>query len=499
MTRLPLSLPAKEFRALFTTWSVCMVTVAATAALGITASAAVGLFVCALGSIALGTQLFGREFGNRTLGGLLSQPVARGSVLLIKMGVLVALVVSLGALSMALLPATPTDPPGSWAFWVALLFTLCGLFVAPCLTLLTRSGTAGLVFSIAVAGAIAVGCELVAIACQGSAPPEQLDAVRNVGLVGAMLVTSVLGALGTWWVFTRMDVLEGHDRAVRLAPWRGSSTESSAIVGAARRSHPIAQLVRKELHLQQMSFVVALLFVLSCGGLLLFQYLDSRLRPEFFESGTTLYLVLLGMVSGSIPCAEERSLGTLQSQRLLPVSTRIQWMVKAGVAVTLVITLGAVLPGLMLWGSGSATWWARVWPLAVPVLVLVTSLSLFVSALCSNGVRALLMAIPTAVAAMLALLWLDGTIYTMMDWWARPRGLINFASVISCRPPGLSLLAAAVISAILLHYGAVNQRSVHPSLAQLPRQLGWTIGLVVLLFVVLELATAQWFPRPPGL
>ena len=284
---------------------------------------------------------------------------------------------------------------------------------------------------------------------------------------------------------------------LRLAPWRGSSTESSAIVGAARRSHPIAQLVRKELHLQQMSFVVALLFVLSCGGLLLFQYLDSRLRPEFFESGTTLYLALLGMVSGSIPCAEERSLGTLQSQRLLPVSTRIQWMVKAGVAVALVITLGAVLPGLMLWGSGSATWWARVWPLAVPVLVLVTSLSLFVSALCSNGVRALLMAIPTAVAAMLALPWLIRTILIMMDWWARPRGLMyvsmGLRAAVWTQP-----LAAAVITAILLHYGGVNQRSVHPSLAQLPRQLGWIIGLVVLLFVVLVLATAQWMPRPPG-
>jgi ABC-type transport system involved in multi-copper enzyme maturation permease subunit len=77
MSRLPLSLPANELRALFITWSACMVALAGTAVFGTAGFPQVGLFVCALGSLALGTQLFGQEFGNRTLALLLSQPAAR--------------------------------------------------------------------------------------------------------------------------------------------------------------------------------------------------------------------------------------------------------------------------------------------------------------------------------------------------------------------------------------------------------------------------------------
>jgi hypothetical protein len=248
-----------------------------------------------------------------------------------------------------------------------------------------------------------------------------------------------------------------------------------------------------------MAFVVAALFVVSCGGLLVSQYFTSQPRPEVVETVTILYLMFLGLVIGSIPSAEERSLGTLQSQLLLPISARTQWMVKASVALALVIALGAVLPGLLLWDSGSETWWRRVWPRVTPVLVLSTSLSLFVSSMCSNGVRALLMAIPTVVVAILALIWMDLGILSIMNRWGRSHGLLNFSTALLFRDVWTCALPGAVLSALLLHFGSVNHRAVHLSLASLPPQLGWIASSVVLLLVVLELATARWFPLPLGI
>ena len=459
-------------------------------ALTVTASAPIALLVCSLGSLALGTQLFGQEFGNRTLGLLLSHPVRRRSVLLIKMGVLSAMVLSLAVASDVLRFADAADPHGLVQVRIALLFTLSGLLVAPCLTLLTRSSVAGFVFSIAVPGAIAVACELAATANLLSIDPEQFNDIRLAGLSGGMLVISLAGAISTAWMFTRVEAVEGG-RAIGLAPaWR--STTSRTTVAPA---HPIAQLVRKELHIQQMSFVVALLFVVASAGVGLFQYVTTKFRPELIETVATLYLMLLGVIAGSIPSAEERSLGTLQAQLLLPVSARTQWRVKAGVALGLVFALGLALPSLVLWMAGSATWWGRVWPAAATALILFTSLSLFVSSISSNGIRALFGAIVMAISAMFAFNWVEWTVFTLMDEWARRSSMMYLPHFWR----GLShLLALIVISAVLLHVASVNHRTSPCSKADVARQLGWISSVGVLLVVIIALSSAHWVPRPPG-
>ena len=143
------------------------------------------------------------------------------------------------------------------------------------LTLLTRSSVAGFVFSIAVPGAIAVACELAATANLLSSDPEQFNDIRLAGLSGGMLVTSLAGAMSTAWMFTRVEAVEGG-RAIGLAPaWR--STSSRTTVAPA---HPIAQLIRKELHIQQMSFVVAALFVLASGSVGLFLILHREISAR---------------------------------------------------------------------------------------------------------------------------------------------------------------------------------------------------------------------------
>lgn len=520
-TWVPASLVLKEFRSLYPTWAACILAIVAWRALAtatwqparllvwvsqpislntvgellaeglrLASSAPFGLAVLGFGSIALGTQLFGQEFDRRTLPLLLAQPVARQSVLLVKMGVLAALVLSLGLVSTLLLPAAVTGLD-DWSR-LGLLFTVCGVFVAPCLTLLTRSGLAGLIFSIAVPATMALAAHGFAISAFGGSSPQQIEAVRNAALLAGTCLASLTGAVGTAWAFMRMEVLDAG-AAVPLT----ASPARTITTSATRRYHPIAQLIGKELRLQQMAFVLAAMFVLASGGLLLFGYLISRAQPAILESVATLYLMLLGVVAGSIPSAEERSLGTLQQQLLLPISTRAQWIVKASVASVLVITLGAGLPTLVLYETSSATWWGRVWPFATLMLVLVASLSLYVSTLCSSGVRALLAAIPTVIGAMLTFSWVEWTIHTTIDWWARSRGLLNFSMGILWGSGWTQVLFAGVMTAVLLYFGSANSRTLQPARV-VPRQLGWIGSIVVLLLILVEVATARWILRPPG-
>jgi hypothetical protein len=109
------------------------------------------------------------------------------------------------------------------------------------------------------------------------------------------------------------------------------------------------------------------------------------------------------------------------------------------------------------------------------------------------------MAIPTVVVAILALIWMDLGILSIMNRWGRSHGLLNFSTALLFRDVWTCALPGAVLSALLLHFGSVNHRAVHLSLASLPPQLGWIASSVVLLLVVLELATARWFPLPLGI
>ena len=213
------------------------------------------------------------------------------------------------------------------------------------------------------------------------------------------------------------------------------------------------------------------------------------------ETVATLYLMLLGVIAGSIPSAEERSLGTLQAQLLLPVSARTQWRVKAGVALGLVLALGVGLPSLVLWIAGSTEWWGRVWPAATAALILFTSLSLFVSSVSSNGIRALFGATVMAISAIFAFNWMEWTVFIIMDEWGRRSGLMFFPRFWH---GWSSLLALVVISVVLLHLGSINHRASPRSPADIARQLGWISSVGVLLVVIIALGSAHWIPRPPG-
>ena len=110
------------------------------------------MIVYAVGTVALGALSIGHEYTNRTLTLLLSLPVDRRRLYLVKLGVLIPMLVALAALASR--PARTRralDPAG--AAPILLLAVACGLFLAPWLTMVCRSPLAGIVFALAIPGA----------------------------------------------------------------------------------------------------------------------------------------------------------------------------------------------------------------------------------------------------------------------------------------------------------------------------------------------------------
>ena len=141
----------KEFRALLPVWAVC--------AAGLLASAmslplpirSAGAAVYVLSCAALGALAFGHEYSHGTMALLLTQPIARRRIYLVKLGVLAVLLFALRALLFVV-----PFPEGQSPFGPLLvsLPLLAALFLAPWLTLITRMPLAGAMFSLSLASLV---------------------------------------------------------------------------------------------------------------------------------------------------------------------------------------------------------------------------------------------------------------------------------------------------------------------------------------------------------
>ena len=105
---------------------------------------------------------------------------------------------------------------------------------------------------------------------------------------------------------------------------------------------------------------------------------------------------------GSVASAEERQLGTLPSQLLLPIAARTQWAVKVATTLSLALVLGVGVPVLVSflfsYSEGPTGWHPRRVKETLAAAVLLTSCSLYVSSLSSSAVRAMVNSIPVVIA-----------------------------------------------------------------------------------------------------
>jgi len=406
----------KEVRALLFPWLACvLVMIVPTPVHAPRYVEGISVIVYFLGAAVLGALSIGREYTEHTLGLLLSQPADRKRLFLIKFGVLAAMLLTLcavghtGVFRHTGVFHDMARAPLALKLEVVLLPLLYALCITPWLTMASRSAAAGILFTMAIPVLLAVlGAGIVRWL------GIRADAFSIVFQWRGTLGICAIGAVATWRMFMRLEAIEGQGEALDLTQWLRSRTTANVRVAVLTKRHPIWLLITKELRVQQLALVLA--------GLYLFGWLAVTLmRPVADLFGTfnalsvlggafnvlsPLYALLLGALIGSVASAEERQFGTLEWHVLLPIATSRQWAVKVGVALGLTMLLGISVPAVLTQFNLAMDPKPFFEPrfdyvssaLVLTALVL-TAGSLYVSSLCTSGVWALVMSLPTMAGA----------------------------------------------------------------------------------------------------
>ncbi len=455
----------KEARALAPTFGVVLVTVVVGSVGTSHTLMATGLLGFAVGAVTLGAMTFGLEYSHRTLGLLLSQPVDRRRLYFYKLAVLVVMLATLSAAALLLfhdalqLASSPHTEPS-----MLLLVAACALFVAPWLAMLCRSTLAAVVFTIAIPGLLATGADIVGAGIYGLHNAAAIDRFELVVFWRGMFLICALSAIAGWRMFLRLEVIEGHGPEVQFPVSLGVGSYATG-ASPIRRHHPVWALVTKEARLQQMAFVVAAIYVLVLVALAWLERFVPNAPMLLRGTITVLYAGVLAMLIGSLASAEERRLGTLEWQALLPMPAWQQWAVKVGMTVGLAALLGVGLPSMLelLFAAGEESTRDVTCRLALTTGTLAIG-SLYLSSLCGSGVAALVLSFPGVVAVVLFVQTVGSFLWHVFA--SGPR--------LSVRTHDPGLLLVAIVSGLiglLLWLAYRNHRSADGGPARIVKQM----------------------------
>jgi len=300
--------------------------------------------------------------------------------------------------------------------------------------------------------------------------------------VHTMLAVVVLSALLMWRLFMRLEAIEGRGLELHVPAWLFPAWlfKGRVHLAAARSARSVwLEMLGKELHVQQLTFVVSGLYVAAWLAVVLVgESLFPTRRAGYMTAATLLHAGAIPLLAGSLASAEERQLGTLGWQVLLPIAAWRQWAVKAAVALVLSLGLAIGVPAILyaLFASGPEP--VRLgWPPAAAIAAAAT-LSLYASSLSNNGVRALL---ASAAAIGGPLLVAHITMNVMPGWMP-----------LAWDPPNaawpLLYAASAAVFACLLWLGMKNHGSAERGAKRVLKQVA-ALGAVAV-FAMLAFAAA---------
>lgn len=460
------------------------------------------------GCLLLGAAPFGSEYDQRTLSGLLTQPLARATIFAEKVGVLCVLLVVATANLWLTVQAAPGTGFNSETAVTATLLPLFALCSGPLYSLVSRSTLAGLVFTLTVPMGLTLATMLLLHPLFRflplDAPSEQwLGWLLWFVIPGYLLATFVAG----WRAFSRLQLRDGGAGG-RSAT--GMHPLSLPIDRFLHRALPAgsatAHLVRKELRLHVVPWLVAgamvglWLLVFALKLLTTNEELKNALNDVSVFAVFGGLLGTLALVTGGAACvAEERELGTLEWQVTQPVPLARQWWIKVLVAVGIAASLGFFLPASLLWASFDRTQlvssFGDIPPVAmlgnVAFFSLLLAISIYASSIARNTMKA------TAAAAFIAaglagLLFacgltfgavIDNVISERREQWSAGVNAPAWApSPEMATILGLVALGASAVGLIgaFLALGGRNFRQMNVRAGAIARQLsGIAVGLVV--------------------
>jgi hypothetical protein len=255
-------------------------------------------------------------------------------------------------------------------------------------------------------------------------------------------------------------------------------------------------LLGKELRLQWI--VVAL--IVGMGGTVLSL---SQSPPTSFGTEILLYSVMfwafmICVVAGGVASSEERQMGVVEAQALLPVRRGRQWALKAGLVLAVALLGAGWLPNWLLSGGSrqiellmpAPKWWCLG-------AIVVSALSLYISSCCRTTMRAVLVSLPAGGVAVVALAFFYTNEQRLLhsagaDFWP-PLTWIPFllggASWLSAAVYAPYLLAGLLVGLWLIcgsrnHFSADRGRGAP---AQVAAMLAWlAIGFIFCLALTIR-------------
>ena len=464
MTRLWPSI-AKEFRALLPLWAACMLAIGLYPLADSNIIESVAVLAYAFGSLALGAHVIGHEHAHHTLGILLAQPIDRRRLLLTKLAVLSPLLATMGLAAWLVLPAW-SEPQTRLS--PAFLPPLGALFAAPWFTMLFRNPHGGALVTSMVAAWSLLVTTMMTAAVRGVSYGEAEQAAFEVWLP-AIYAFGVVTAIPAWRMFMRLEAIEGGGREIHLPRWFGTAA-------SPRAGNPVWQLVKKELRLQQLAFVMAGLYVATWAAWSLRMSLAvESMEPAERIAGPLMavYLAGVALLVGSLASAEERRCGMLESQQLLPMSASRQWAIKTAVALVVALAIAIGLPAMLVLAGGPAGALRGELPqplMGAALIVMVTTCSLYVSSLSSSGVRALAAAFAFVMAT-----------FVLLEFVGREMVRRFSHSITDVDGPAI-ILTSVTFTAILMAFAAANHRTSSWTARRVVWQLACAAAVIVVGF-----------------
>lgn len=460
---------AKELRVTvpIALWGTVLVVLAAMFNNGPISSLSFGSFpiICS----AIGAMAAGHDFTHRTLGMMLALPMDRATIWRTRLALAFLVMVPVGLLgaTMSFLPIMVGHYSSvNWSGWAlsTLTFFSCsilnGLFLAPWLTLISRSPLFGTVFSLACPFLVAT---LANFLIRFRAYENEYAATFLVWSTVMPAIWITTGILG-YRKFVRLEVMDGGAVFV-------SAPSSKMVSIKARPQNPFWQLLKKELFLQRMALGLTVVVVV----------IAFALRREAMILWTLSFPVFLCALIGSAASADERQMGTAEWQIMLPMAFSAQWLTKLLVTLGTALLCAAIVPLSLLKWAG----WFKEFSDADTILIaagygwgtiLATSISLHLSTLCKSTLKALLASLPL-LAAIGAAIGGTYTLYVQALTIGGHQFPTNFWSDIELWP--LIFLTLGVIP-MSLRFAMTNHRYVdHGRGARGWRHALWFLGYLL--------------------
>ncbi|HEX7569166.1 MAG TPA: hypothetical protein VF492_01545, partial [Verrucomicrobiae bacterium] len=302
-----------------------------------------GLTIMALTTI-------GRETSLNTFSLLLAQPAERMRIWQTKLSVLAVafltvFTVWLAAFGIAFIKSNvdASDREGSYNLFITICLIATATFTGGLWTTLLLRQIAGAFWLTLLVPAVLSGFSTVFFV------QSQSNSAVIAVLCVVFAIYSVGGFLFARWLFFRAQDVGWSGGIISLPEWKFFAARSENSISTRNRK-PILALVKKEFQLQQASLMGAAgLLALHIGVIVLRKY-HHFAKDSGGEILTAIFWMLwlvMAPVIGSMAVAEERRLGVMEGQLCLPVSRRLQFVIKGVFTLCLAIFLGGIMPMLL--------------------------------------------------------------------------------------------------------------------------------------------------------